>query len=227
MRDMQNDPEKLPMFRILSAKNSLTFTAPDSGFAMKYEVFIPEALMLPFANLGTQLSGDGDFATRYANAATGFFLGDLAGVHVQDHGSSLVSETSGQAKNTIMLNDPRVDVKREYFNAASNITDSLSGNIAEMALSIAQGIIDVDDLLSFAPGVVRDAVKISLSFAGATSFTAYMPSAIYAGINDLIESHQFPLYRQYQSEWKGDKNTYSLIEGGSKTVEPYFCSVPA
>lgn len=136
LKTKENDPDSLPMFRLLAMEHSMTFTDPDKGMRSILSIFVPDALTVPFANVAYQLSGDDSFGVNYVNAFTGLYLGFLAGVNVQGKGSSLVETDVGLAKQTKMLTDPDVDVKRNVQNAASNA----SSNTASLIMGVTGAV---------------------------------------------------------------------------------------
>ena len=125
--DYKNKIDSLPMFRILASQHGMTFSDPDLldyGILDFYRYLIPDNFTLPFANYVKQINGTGDFSARTVNALTSGFAG-LAGMSMQENGSSIVPASSSEGRNVDVLNDSEVNVVRKYFNAAPGLLESL------------------------------------------------------------------------------------------------------
>ena len=229
--DFEKKVDVLPMFRILASKNGMTFTDPklvDLGVFNFLGYLLPDNFIFPIANFGAQLMGTGDWSARTVNAFVSSFIG-FSGMPMQDNGSSIVPAASSEGRNVGVLNDSRVDVKREYFNAAP----AASGEVATMlgdftsvgdlssileAASVAMFLID-----AFAWTGVSDGAKIALGVGTAVVASSYLGAALSTGIYDLVKSHSIPLQKNYLDDMKAAKNTFSPIdssEGSSYT--PYL-----
>ncbi len=229
--DFENKVDSLPMFRILASRDGMTFTDPellDLGVFNYLGYLLPDNFIFPIANYGAQLMGTGDWSARTVNALVSSLLG-FSGMPMQDNGSSIVPAASSEGRNVGVLNDTRVDVKREYFNAAP----AASGEVATMLgdftsvgdLSSILEITSVAMLLidAFAWTGVSDGAKIALGIGTAVVASSYVGAALSTGIYDLVKSHSIPLQKNYLDDMKAAKNTFSpigLSEGSSYT--PYL-----
>lgn len=217
--------ENLPMFRLLGGRYSMTFSDPNLGMNGVFNSILPDHLVAPFGNIINQYSGGGSVSTNFVNAATSWILGIGTGLILQEHGTTLVPEASGMATHTKVLNNPSVDVKRSQYdgNVVSGATYGLSlGTYSTLLVSASVAIVAADIALSvFYPALVP-AVKSGLGIVAAITLAGGVGSATTFGLMDILNSHKAPSMSEYQSQWKGDKNTYSLVSGGTKTVEPYL-----
>ena len=228
LKDLYNEPETLPMFRLMAGKNSLTFTDPKLGANGVMSLFVPDALIVPFENLyfqimdGMPLSFDSwsdfrkSFSTNYVNAVTGFLAGLAAGVHVHEQGSALVETNGGLAYGTKMLINPEVDVKRYEFNAAYYASEAAVSYVADILLAIGAPALIVELI----PGI-GSGVKAGFAWALAIGLNGSLGTAFGAGAMDLGNSHMYPLYKDHQESWKSDTNFYSLTVDGKANYRPY------
>ena len=197
LKTKENDPDSLPMFRLLAMEHSMTFTDPDKGMRSILSIFVPDALTVPFANVAYQLSGDDSFGVNYVNAFTGLYLGFLAGVNVQGKGSSLVETDVGLAKQTKMLTDPDVDVKRNVQNAASNASSNTASLIMGVTGAVGVGMLAAE-LIPYTP--VKMALKVAIPLTAAATLTTTSLEAFAAGVMDLSTSHNLPIDKGFK-DW--------------------------
>ncbi len=214
--------DSLPMFRLLYGYGSLAFSDPNKGFRTALNILVPEAITMPILNAAAQMSGSGDDQALFINTATGIILGTIGGLALQDVGTTLIPEESGKASSTKILNNPQVDVKRKSYRASVASEGSNITTVAEIIVGTGVAIFAADVALSYFFPQLAPAVKGGLVIAGGTVVASGLVTATTLGVDDIMLSHEAPIRSKYQSNWKGDKNTYSLIEGGSKTVEPYL-----
>lgn len=193
---LRNNPDSLPMFRLLAGKNSMTFTDPKLGLRNMMSLVVPDVVTVPFANLYAQLSGGETFSANYANGITGVIIGAIGGVNVQEHGSSLVETSSGLAKHTEMLANGDVDVKRYEFNAAYNTSESWPSYVMEVALAAGASAL-VADYLPFPYGKIA---KAAIGVGAAAGITSSVVTAVGAGIADLASSHNYPIEKKFK-DW--------------------------
>ena len=193
---LRNNPDSLPMFRLLAGKNSMTFTDPKLGLRNMMSLVVPDVVTVPFANLYAQLSGGETFSANYANGITGVIIGAIGGVNVQEHGSSLVETSSGLAKHTEMLTNGDVDVKRYEFNAAYNTSESWPSYVMEVALAAGASAL-VADYLPFPYGKIA---KAAIGVGAAAGITSSVVTAVGAGIADLASSHNYPIEKKFK-DW--------------------------
>ena len=197
LKTKENDPDSLPMFRLLAMEHSMTFTDPDKGARSTLGIFVPDALTVPFANVAYQLSGDDSFGVNYVNAFTGLYLGFLAGVNVQGKGSSLVETDVGLAKQTKMLTDSDVDVKRNVQNAASNASSNTASLIMGVTGAVGVGMLAAE-LIPYTP--VKMALKVAIPLTAAATLTTTSLEAFAAGVMDLSTSHNLPIDKGFK-DW--------------------------
>jgi hypothetical protein len=228
LKDLYNEPETLPMFRLMAGKNSLTFTDPKLGANGVMSLFVPDALIVPFENLyfqimdGMPLSFDSwsdfrkSFSTNYVNAVTGFLAGLAAGVHVHEQGSALVETNGGLAYGTKMLINPEVDVKRYEFNAAYYASEAAVSYVADILFAIGAPALIVELI----PGI-GSGVKAGFAWALAIGLNGSLGTAFGAGAMDLGKSHMLPLDKEHQETWNSDTNFYSLTIDGKANYRPY------
>lgn len=157
------DAEKLPMFRILGSKNSMTFGDPTHVDYGPVGSLYLENFSLPVLNMIGQMGGNGDLSTIYVNALTAGIAG-IVGIPLIEQGSSLVTEASGLGKHVRLLNDENVDVRKEQFNAAVQ-AESSDGDFAT-AMGIASGaILALDFTLGLINPVAAKAAKTGIVVA--------------------------------------------------------------
>ena len=211
------DPhDSLPMFRLMGGTSSMTFTDLNEDYpADALGWLIPNAYVASFGNLYHHWGWD---KVSFSNAMTGAVLGLGGNLAVWNHGTALVSESSGMAEHTESLISPLVDVKRFQFMAAKNVKEQ------EDWVTPVMGIVDGVAVACMAVGAVlvwnealRIAGEIALGVGGLAALGAYATSSIWSGgLNDLGDSHLMPLYKKNQNTWHADySNTVSPIAGSS------------
>lgn len=219
------DPhDSLPMFRLMGGTSSMTFTDLNEDYpADALGWLIPNAYVASFGNLYHHWGWD---KVSFSNAMTGAVLGLGGNLAVWNHGTALVSESSGMAEHTESLISPLVDVKRFQFMAAKNVKEQ------EDWVTPVMGIVDGVAVACMAVGAVlvwnealRIAGEIALGVGGLAALGAYATSSIWSGgLNDLGDSHLMPLYKKNQNTWHADySNTVSPIAGSSvndTTINP-------
>ena len=198
LKTKENDPDSLPMFRLLAMEHSMTFTDPDKRARSTLSIFVPDALTVPFANVAYQLSGDDSFGVNYVNAFTGLYLGFLAGVNVQGKGSSLVETDIGLAKQTKMLTNPDVDVKWNVQNAARNASSNTASVIMGVTGTVGVGMLAAE-LIPYTP--VKMALKVAIPLTASATLTTTSLEAFAAGVMDLSTSHNLPIDKEFK-DWK-------------------------
>ncbi|MBQ7081028.1 MAG: hypothetical protein IJM92_15505 [Fibrobacter sp.] len=221
--DYKNKIDSLPMFRILASQHGMTFSDPDLldyGILDFYRYLIPDNFTLPFANYVKQINGTGDFSARTVNALTSGFAG-LAGMSMQENGSSIVPASSSEGRNVDVLNDSEVNVVRKYFNAApgaSGVVGDLS-TIFEMA-SYAMVVID------YTVGKIwpeAKLAKIALGVGAGVAAASYIGTNVGAGIYDIVVSHGIPLDYERLNEMKVAKKSFTPIGSNSSDYDnPYL-----
>lgn len=217
------DAEKMPMFRILGSKNSMTFGDPTHvDYGLLGSLYL-ENFSLPVLNMIGQMGGNGDLSTIYVNALTAGIAG-IVGIPLIEQGSSLVTEASGLGKHVRLLNDENVDVRKEQFNAAVQ-AESSDGDFAT-AMGIASGaVLALDLTLSLINPAAAKAAKTGIVVAFSTTMGfSVIGGAIATGFDDLAKSHMMPLYKKNQETWHADySNTVSPIASSSvndTTINP-------
>ena len=216
--------DSLPMFRLMGGTSSMTFTDLNEDYpADVLGWLIPNAYVASFGNLYHHWGWD---KVSFSNAMTGAVLGLGGNLAVWNHGTALVSESSGMAEHTESLISPLVDVKRFQFMAAKNVKEQ------EDWVTPVMGIVDGVAVACMAVGAVlvwnealRIAGEIALGVGGLAALGAYATSSIWSGgLNDLGDSHLMPLYKKNQNTWHADySNTVSPIAGSSvndTTINP-------
>jgi hypothetical protein len=107
--------------RLLYGTNSMTFSDPKSNIiASSLNYLIPKMYASYFYNLESQLSGDANATTKFINSMAASGAGLIAGVTIGEHGTSLIPQESGQAKNTRAFDDPRANVIKRSFDGHIN-----------------------------------------------------------------------------------------------------------
>ena len=219
---LQNTPyvaDSMPMFRLLAGENSMTFTDPRLKWRNTLSYFIPDALTVPVANLVEQASGGGSFSVNHVNATTGLVLGIFGGINLQKHGSSLVETSNGLGKNTGLLTEGFVDVKRKTFDAAYHAgkEDLTTWNTVLLGYEAA---FVAASFIPYEP--VKLAAKAALGGVTARMLASAMIPAAHAGIKDLSESHQMPLYAKHVGKWYSGENAFSSLGKGPSSYTPYL-----
>ena len=215
-----------PMYRILASKNGMTFTDPtpdENSLAENiYRALVPDVISLSFENAISQLTGNSEGKICYVNTMSSFIAGAL-GFSIKDNGSSIVPDTSSEAKHVDLLNNPEVDVKREYFNAAPHSIESDADKIVLM--SIASDAILALEIIAKLGGfgaAAATAGKIAIAIPAAYSLSLMFIPAAAAGFQDLGESHTLPLYYSELDTMKMAKKTFSPLGKGTSSYTPYL-----
>ncbi|WP_170932363.1 LamG-like jellyroll fold domain-containing protein [Fibrobacter sp. UWH3] len=221
------DVERQPMYRLLSGKNSLTFTDPapskNSLGENIYRAIVPDAISLPFENMFSQFTGRSDGVYSYVNAASAMLAG-IVGISLKDNGSSIVPDTSSEAVHVDVLNNPNVDVQRADFNAAPNASKSDADLISMVSLS-TDAVLALDLIAKFGGLGAASATlaKVAIVIASANSVAMKLVPAAVAGFTDLGESHTIPLYSDNLDTMKVSKNTFSPIgSSAGSSYTPYL-----
>ncbi|WP_198950984.1 PGAP1-like alpha/beta domain-containing protein [Fibrobacter intestinalis] len=218
LKGLVNEPDSLPMFRLLAGAHSMTFTDPKSGWRTPLSFFIPDMITVPITNQACQIHGGESFSANYANAFTGYVIGLLGGINVQGHGSSLVETDIGLARHTKMLTNPDVDVRREEFEAASHASEAWTSSLTTVTLAAGAALLAADLI----PVPYNKIARAAIATGAAAGISASVASAVSAGMLDLAESHMMPLYRKNLEKWLGNANTFSLVNAGSSEYIPYL-----
>ncbi len=221
--DYRDNVSGLPMFRILASENGMTFTDPnqlDYGVLDYLRHLLPNNFTLPFANAAKQLSGPGDVSAVFANTLTSALAG-FAGIPIQENGSSIVPAYSSEARHVDLLNDSDVNTKRAWFNAAPNVSGSLGD--AALALQVTSGTILAIDLLGYVISpAAADAAKLGVAASYSAFAAVSFGEAIAAGVMDLSESHQIPLYAKNLRKMTVDANNITSLNDSSSSYTPYL-----
>lgn len=221
--DYRDNVPGLPMFRILASENGMTFTDPnqlDYGVLDYLRHLLPNNFTLPFANAAKQLSGPGDVSAVFANTLTSALAG-FAGIPIQENGSSIVPAYSSEARHVDLLNDSDVNTKRAWFNAAPNVSGSLGD--AALALQVTSGTILAIDLLGYVISpAAADAAKLGVAASYSAFAAVSFGEAIAAGVMDLFESHQIPLYAKNLRKMAVDANNITSLNDSSSSYTPYL-----
>ncbi|NLB63738.1 MAG: hypothetical protein GX801_06475, partial [Fibrobacter sp.] len=212
--------DSLPMFRLLGGRNSMVFTDPNVGWRTPSNVFIPAAITVPFANVWAQSTGASSQKTNFINALTGFTVGLLGGITLEDHGTALIPEWSSLAKNTPLLNNQKVDVKRMQYDG-DIFAKSADATFAASLTGLGAAIIALDVALSWNYPIATGA-KVGLAIAGSTLLSAGIVTATMIGVEDIQMSHKAPSLSEYQAQWFGNPSTYNLLTGKQSTITPYL-----
>jgi hypothetical protein len=147
-------------------------------------------------------------------------VGFLTGISLGEHGTSLIPEWSGIAKNTSALNDSRADLMRRQYNAAVGFNEGLENQAMLMSYS-ALAIIAVDITVGTIFPQVAPAIKLGLGIAAAELLAPSVAIALMSGIGDLQLSHKLPVLSKHQEDWKISPNTYPKISGEPDSYTPY------
>lgn len=188
--------DSLPMFRILGADSSITFTDPHKNVSELFDFFIPSEISTGMANFFSQLSESDDIFSPYAFslASKANTIGLWASASAREQGSSLVSKSSGWAVGTNSLTSDMVDVKRARFNAAPT-RDSEGWRIAAEATAvIASACLTADIALAW-----MKPAAVAANYAAIIGGSALIANTLISLLSeDLIDelsySHQRPLY---------------------------------
>lgn len=220
------DTDKQPMYRILASKNAMTFTDPtpdENSLAENiYQALVPDVISLPFENAISQLTGNSEGTICYVNTMASFIAG-VGGFSVKDNGSSIVPDTSSEAKHVDLLNNSAVDIKRAYFNAAPNSIESDADKIALM--SIASDAILALEIIAKLGGfgaAAATAGKLAIAIPAAYSISLMFIPAAVAGFSDLKYSHTLPLNYSDLDTMKIAKKAFSPLGGGMSSYTPYL-----
>ena len=220
------DTDKQPMYRILASKNAMTFTDPtpdENSLAENiYRALVPDVISLPFEKAISQLTGNSEGTICYVNTMASFIAG-VGGFSVKDNGSSIVPDTSSEAKHVDLLNNSAVDIKRAYFNAAPNSIESDADKIALM--SIASDAILALEIIAKLGGfgaAAATAGKLAIAIPAAYSISLMFIPAAVAGFSDLKYSHTLPLNYSDLDTMKIAKKAFSPLGGGTSSYTPYL-----
>jgi len=212
------DDKQTPMFRLLYATQSLTFTNPKNSFAeMLAGSIIPDALFVSAQNFYSQIKNDNPTKLKINSAFASMYMGTL-GLGLADNGSSLIPSWSGSAQNTSFLNDANVDVKKVPYKAAFN-SENISG-LASIVETAASAMVVTAAALSWSPQL-----KISAKIAIVTATSLIALPMAYATVKPFIDdfepSHGAPVTSTFQSKQFANANTYYKISGEAESYTPY------
>ena len=212
--------DSLPMFRLLYAENALTFTDPGRGWYNSMDLVIPDGLTASLGNLFSQISSDAPAGIKFGNVFLSTLLGAVAGVSMQETGSSLIPTESGRADNTEVLLSPNVNVEKVGLNAAIHASESAGSNmlVDAIALTIA-GLTAIDVALSWNQ-IACVAAKIGAVTVAAGNMVPLIKEVVLPVAQDFVDSHKSPVMAKYQSQWFADANTYTKMKGGTRNVTP-------
>ena len=212
------------MYRILASKNGMTFTDPtpdENSLAENiYRALVPDVISLSFENAISQLTGNSEGKICYVNTMSSFIAGAL-GFSIKDNGSSIVPDTSSEAKHVDLLNNPEVDVKREYFNAAPHSIESDADKIVLMSIA-SDAILALEIIAKLGGFGAATAGKIAIAIPAAYSLSLMFIPAAAAGFPDLGESHTLLLYYSELDTMKMAKKTFSPLGKGTSSYTPYL-----
>ena len=212
--------DSLPMFRLLYAENALTFTDPGRGWYNSMDLVIPDGLTASLGNLFSQISSDAPAGIKFGNVFLSTLLGAVAGVSMQETGSSLIPTESGSADNTEVLLSPNVNVEKVGLNAAIHASESAGSNmlVDAIALTIA-GLTAIDVALSWNQ-IACVAAKIGAVTVAAGNMVPLIKEVVLPVAQDFVDSHKSPVMAKYQSQWFADANTYTKMKGETRNVAP-------
>ena len=218
--------DSLPMFRLLGGDSSITFTDPYSGVTDWVGLVIPEAFIMGFSNLFSQLFAEGDIGltNRFAMASKAATLGVLAHVSARDQGTALVSKSSGWATGTKSLTDPMVDVKRARFNAAPQNDEERWRTFAMATEGVVIACLAIDVALSWFPALAEVA-NIAAMYGSKIMLLNMMTSLLTDEdlITEVSDSHMLPLKKKYLETWFAkETNSFTPIKSGSSSYTPYL-----
>lgn len=193
-----------PMFRLLYGTNALTFTDPNASARLPLSFVLPDALTGSIGNVFAQYRADKNY---YPYVITGAMLGSI-GITTQDHGTSLIPESSGKASKTKSLNHPMADIKRVPYDGAIN---TYSYGVYENSLLSIFGALGATWFLDVFSPDIKMASRIALGISGAIVLSGYSAIVVAPVVSDFDASHRAPSLAKYQSQWKGTPNTYSTL----------------
>ena len=218
--------DSLPMFRLLGADSSITFTDPHKNIPELTYFFIPAEIGVGMENFFSQLGESDEIFSPYsfALASKAATVGLWASASAREQGSSLVSKSSGWADGTKSLTSGIVDVKRARFNAAPAADYEGWRIVAEATAIAAAACLGADVALAWIkPAAIAANVAI---IAGTTALIANSAISLLSEdmIDELTYSHQRPLYDTILDRLHADySNTVSPIAGSSvndTTINP-------
>ena len=222
--------DSLPMFRLLGADSSITFTDPHKNIPEMAYFLVPAEIGVGVENFISQLDESDDIFSTYsfALASKAFTVGLMASASAREQGSSLVSKSSGWADNTISLTSGVADVKRARFNAAPT-ADSEAWRVAAEATAIAAAAcLAADAALAW---IKPAAFAANIAIAASSGALIYNMASSYLveGLKDEMKySHQRPLQADILDSLmanNGDERisySYSRIETGDTSWTPYL-----
>ena len=220
------DADRLPMFRILASRNGMTFSDPnpkEDDFGMTlYRAIVPDVLTKPFENIVAQIWGGTESEAYYVNASFSFVAGML-GMPIRERGSSIVPDFSSEGRNVDVLNDAKIDVRRNYFNAAPNASSSDAGYVALGSL-YADAMLGLWIASRFGVfgEVATSAAVVGITVCSAISLASKFTISIQDGIADLTDSHTMPLQTWFLDTMKVSKNSFTPIGNGASSHTPYL-----
>ena len=222
--------DSLPMFRLLGADSSITFTDPHKNIPEMVYFLIPAEIGVGVENFISQLDESDEIFSTYsfALASKAFTVGLIASASAREQGSSLVSKSSGWADSTISLTSGIADVKRARFNAAPT-ADSEGWRVAAEATAIAAAACLAADaaLAWIKPAAV--AANIAIGVGSAALIYNMISSYLSEDLEDEMKySHQRPLQADFLDSLmanNGDERifySYSRIKAGDTSWSPYL-----
>ena len=222
--------DSLPMFRLLGADSSITFTDPHKNIPEMAYFLVPAEIGVGVENFISQLYESDDIFSTYsfALASKAFTVGLMASASAREQGSSLVSKSSGWADNTISLTSGVADVRRARFNAAPT-ADSEAWRVAAEATAIAAAAcLTADAALAWIkPAAI--AANIAIAVGSAALIYNMVSSYLSEDLKDeMTYSHQRPLQADILDSLKannGDERisySYSRIKAGDTSLTPYL-----
>ncbi len=222
--------DSLPMFRLLGADSSITFTDPHKNIPEMAYFLVPAEIGVGVENFISQLYESDDIFSTYsfALASKAFTVGLMASASAREQGSSLVSKSSGWADNTISLTSGVADVRRARFNAAPT-ADSEAWRVAAVATAIAAAAcLTADAALAWIkPAAI--AANIAIAVGSAALIYNMVSSYLSEDLEDEMKySHQRPLQADILDSLmanNGDERisySYSRIKAGDTSLTPYL-----
>jgi len=224
--NLKNRPytDSLPMMRLLSGKNSMTFSDPNKGKAKTLNHLLPKAIASSYYNMFSQISGGGSGTVDFINSVTAFDSGLMFGVTIGEHGTALIPEYSSMAENTAAFGNPSADVmKRQYDGHVFDDFDGAIKGVAATTFLSAATIVSLSYLDKIFPIEAR-ALKAGIAImvvATVASGALDLGLAFTSGVNDLMDSHLAPTMKEHLNKWKADANAYTKITGEKETITPY------
>jgi len=211
--------DNLPMMCILSGRNGLTFGSNNEYAQNLVSLFVPDAIYTPFKNSVAQFSHTEISNPAYINnIMASILLGIVGGFSLTDHGSSLIPHWSGAAEKVSALDNSNGNSKFYTFDANENMN-----NPTFIALGITTALVtmEIASKLGIFDKPLAEISRLTIAITAGAMVSAYMlPSAVAAGM-DMNIGHRKPVLKDYQMDWKGQKNFYSKILGGQGSYEPY------